>query len=67
MPKKSRIGLDGRHRDENGEIDIKRSDALNGNLPNPIPQFPDNMTVGQMRKTTGKRGLKAIRRAAARM
>ena len=63
-------GLDGRHRDKNppksGEIQQKRSDAQNGNLPKPIPQFGDKATVGQMRNATGKVGLEAIRRAAAK-
>ena len=61
-------GLDNRHRDKKppktGEIQQKRSDALNGNLPKPIPQFSDSMTVGEMRQKTGKTGLEAIRRAA---
>lgn len=61
-------GLDGRHRDKNapkgGEIQQKRSDALNKNLPKPIPEFSPNATVGRMREVTGKVGLEAIRRAA---
>jgi hypothetical protein len=61
-------GLDGRHRDKNspkkGEIQQKRSDALNKNLPTPIPGFSPNATVGTMRKQTGKVSLEAIRRAA---
>jgi len=61
-------GLDGRHRDKDapkgGEIQQKRSDALNKNLPKPIPGFSPNATVGYMRKETGKVGLEAIRRAA---
>ena len=36
-------GLDGRHRDKTppkaGQIQQKRSDTLNKNLPKPIPQF----------------------------
>jgi hypothetical protein len=36
-------GLDDRHRDKNppkaGEIQQKRSDTLNKNLPKPIPEF----------------------------
>jgi hypothetical protein len=32
-------GLDGRHRDQDGEIQQKRSDTLNKNLSKPIPQF----------------------------
>ena len=63
-------GLDNRHRNKNppkvGEIQQKRSDALNGNLPRPIPQFLDRTTVGQMREKTGKTGIEAIRREAAK-
>ena len=63
-------GLDGRHRDKNppkgGEIQQKRSDAQNGNLPRPIPQFSDKTTVGKMREVTGKVGIGSIRRAAAK-
>lgn len=61
-------GLDNRHRDKNapkgGEIQQKRSDALNKNLPKPIEGFSRNATVGYMRKVTGKVGLEAIRKAA---
>ena len=61
-------GLDNRHRDQAepkaGEIQQKRSDALNKNLSNPIPGFSGNASVGYMRKETGKVGLNAIRRAA---
>jgi hypothetical protein len=39
-------GLDGRHRDQaspkGGEIQQKRGDTLNKNLPKPIPQFSPN-------------------------
>ena len=59
-------GLDGRHRDKDGEIQQKRSDAQNGNLPNPIPGFSDKTTVGQMRKNTGEISLEGIRKAAAK-
>ena len=63
-------GLDNRHRDKNppkaGEIQQKRSDALNKNLPKPIPEYSGNATVGTMRKETGKVGIEAIRRAAKR-
>ena len=42
-------GLDGRHRDKSppkaGEIQQKRSDTLNKNLPKPIPQFSPNTTL----------------------
>lgn len=38
-------GLDGRHRDKSapkkGEIQQKRSDTLNKNLPKPIPDFAE--------------------------
>ena len=61
-------GLDNRHRDKaspnKGEIQLKRSDALNKNLPKPIPEFSGNATVATMRKETGKVGIEAIRRAA---
>jgi hypothetical protein len=61
-------GLDNRHRDQaapkTGEIQQKRSDAINKNLPNPIPEFSPKATVGYMRKVTGKTGLNAIRHAA---
>lgn len=61
-------GLDGRHRDKSspktGEIQQKRSDALNKNLPKPIPEFSPNATIGRMRQATGKISIEAIRRAA---
>ena len=64
-------GLDGRHRDKSppkaGEIQQKRSDTLNKNLPKPIPQFPPNTTLGTMRDRTGKISEEAVRRAAAKM
>ncbi len=43
-------GLDGRYRDQHspkaGEIRQKRSDTLNKNLPQPIPQFSPNAKLG---------------------
>jgi hypothetical protein len=64
-------GLDNRHRDKNppkaGEIQQKRSDTLNKNLPNPIPGFSPNATLGTMRKETGKVSEEAVRRAAKRL
>ena len=64
-------GLDGRHRNKaapkTGEIQQKRSDALNKNLPRPIPQFSPNATLGTMRKRTGEVSEAAVRRAAATM
>jgi hypothetical protein len=64
-------GLDGRHRDKDsgkgGQIQQKRSDTLNKNLPKPIPQFSPNATLGTMRKRTGKVSEVAVRRAAAKL
>jgi hypothetical protein len=64
-------GLDGRHRDKSppraGEIQQKRSDTLNKNLPRPIPEFSPNATLGKMRKETGKVSEDAVRRAAKRL
>lgn len=57
-------GLDKRHRDITGRIDLKRSDALNKNLPRPIEGFSGNASVGFMRKVTGKENLADIRKAA---
>lgn len=61
-------GLDGRHRDKAspkaGEIQQKRSDTLNKNLPTPIPQFRADATLGGMRAATGKTSVEAVRRAA---
>jgi hypothetical protein len=63
-------GLDGRHRDKSppktGEIQQKRSDTLNKNLPRPIPQFSAHATLGHMRKVTGQVSEAAVRRAAAK-
>lgn len=64
-------GLDNRHRDKakpiTGRIDLKHSNAVNKNLPAPIPQFSPNATVGYMRKVTGEKGLAAIRKAAKKL
>ena len=57
-------GLDGRHRDKNGEIQQKRSDTRNKNLSEPIPQFSRNATLGRMRKETGQTSVEDVRRAA---
>jgi hypothetical protein len=59
-------GLDGRHRDQNGEIQQKRSDTLNKNLPEPIPQFSPNATLARMRRETGQTSVEDVRRAAER-
>jgi hypothetical protein len=60
-------GLDGRHRDKDGEIRLKRADAINKNLPDPIPKFSPNATVGGMRKATQETSLRDIRKAAKRL
>ncbi len=61
-------GLDNRHRDKNppkvGEIQQKRGDTLNKNLPHPIPQFSPNAKLETMRKETGKISVKAVTAAA---
>jgi hypothetical protein len=61
-------GLDNRHRDQNppkrGEIQQKRSDTLNENLPKPIEGFSPKATLGFIRKETGETSEAAIRRAA---
>ena len=61
-------GLDRRHRDKTppkeGEIQQKRSDTLNKNLPEPIPQFSPNAKLGTMRKETGKVSVEDVRQAA---
>jgi hypothetical protein len=57
-------GLDGRHRDETGQIQQKRGDTLNKNLPKPIPQFSPNARLDTMRKETGKTSVEDVREAA---
>ena len=61
-------GLDNRHRDKTppkrGEIQQKRGDTLNENLPTPIPQFSPKARLDTMRKETGKVSVEAVRRAA---
>jgi hypothetical protein len=64
-------GLDNRHRDKNppkaGEIQQKRGDTFNKNLPTPIPQFSPNAKLATMRAETGKTSVEAVRRAAKRL
>jgi hypothetical protein len=64
-------GLDNRHRDKTppkgGEIQHKRSDTLNKNLPKPSPQFSPSAKLGTMRAETGKTSVEAVRRAAKRV
>jgi hypothetical protein len=63
-------GLDDRHRDsappKGGEIQQKRGDTLNKNLPTPIPQFSPNAKLSTMRRETGKTSVADVRRAARR-
>ena len=63
-------GLDGRHRDaakpKIGEIQQKRGDTLNKNLPKPIPGFRADTKLETMRKATGEIAVEKIRRAAAK-
>ena len=59
-------GLDGRHRDKDGQIQQKRSDTINKNLPKPIEGFSPNATLKTMRKETGKTSESAVRSAAAK-
>jgi hypothetical protein len=64
-------GLDNRHRDKAppkaGEIQQKRGDTVNKNLPRPIPQFSPNAKLSTMREETGKVSIEDVRRAAKRM
>ncbi len=57
--------LDGRHRDKTppkaGEIQQKRGDTLNKNLPQSIPQFSPNARLDTMRKETGKTSIEDVR------
>jgi hypothetical protein len=48
------------------EIQQKRSDTLNKNLSQPIPQFRADATLGHMRKVTGEISEAAVRKAAAK-
>jgi hypothetical protein len=60
-------GLDHRHRDEDGEIQQKRGDTLNKNLPKPIPQFTPDTTLREMREKTRKVSEADVRRAAVKL
>ena len=59
-------GLDGRHRDKDGQIQQKRGDALNKNLTQPIPQFKPDTPLRTMRDKTGKTSENDVREAAKR-
>ncbi len=64
-------GLDGRHRDKSspkkGEIQQKRGDTLNKNLPTPVPQFRGDTKLATMRKVTGQTSVEKVRQAAAKL
>jgi hypothetical protein len=60
-------GLDGRHRDEDGEIRKKRGDTVNKNLPQPIPEFRSDATLDTMREATGKVSEKDVAREAKKI
>lgn len=64
-------GLDNRHRNKNppkaGEIQQKRGDTLNKNLPKPIPEFSPNAKLSTMRKATGQVSEAAVARAAKKL
>ena len=61
-------GLDNRHRDQappkTGQIQQKRGDTLNKNLPKPIPEFSPNARLDTMRDETGKSSIADVRNAA---
>jgi len=63
-----RTGLDNRHRDKappkTGQIQQKRGDTLNKNLPEPIPQFSPNARLDTMRDATGKTSIADVTKAA---
>lgn len=61
-------GLGGRHRDKTppktGQIQQKRGDTKNKNLPHPIPEFSPQAKLATMRKETGEISVKAVTSAA---
>jgi len=57
-------GLDDRHRDKDGRIELKHGNTLNKDLPRPIEGFPPDATLEQMRQQTGETSEEGIRRAA---
>ncbi len=62
-------GLDKRHADHAPrphQIQQKRGDTLNRNLPQPIPQFPHNTRLDTMRERTGQTSVAGVRSAAAK-
>ena len=58
-------GLDGRHRDEDGQISRKRSDTLMGTLKHTYPeldQFPDRAELGVVLRSQGADSLSDLLR-----
>ena len=53
-------GLDDRHRDKDGQIQQKRGDTLNKNLPTPIPGYGPNVPLQKIRNDTGQTSEKDI-------
>jgi hypothetical protein len=59
-------GLDGRSRDENGQIRAKRSDTKVSTLAGTYPEFqglPPNRTLGELKQQFGTESLDQTRRA----
>ncbi len=60
--------LDGRHRDKTppktGQIQQKRGDTINKNLPEPIAGFSPLARLDTMRKVTGQTSVDDVRDAA---
>ncbi len=56
-----------KNRPKAGRIQQKRSDTLNENLDNPIPQFSPKATLGTMREETGRVSEEAVRREARKI
>jgi hypothetical protein len=46
---------------------LQRANTVNKNLANPIPEFPLEMTLGEMRKITGQFSEAAIRQIAQKL
>jgi hypothetical protein len=59
-------GLDGRHRDKDGKIELKKGNTLNKNLAHPVKEFSPLAKVETMRKKTGQKSIAGIRKIAAR-
>jgi len=57
-------GLDGRHRDKDGKIDLKKGNTINKNLSQPIKGFSPLAKLETMRKETGQKSIAGVRKAA---